>query len=201
MFELPSGWKEYYSEREPKRRRGMFESLAASLPDDGANAFRAAIFRARHVDEKRQGHEVDRMLFMCVSFMQLYHTARFFRNGARREVLRSMEELRFGEAEGLGEAGMSALYWEIRNAAARYLSTCESAGYNRAMFGLMPSREGGRADRICRDIWQMTDGLARRARMESEMSVWNSAVKDAYFALGGQERERFEAYDGKRLKR
>ena len=141
MFEQSAKLNEYYRELEPAKRRAMLETLCASEPDDGANAYRRTLLDARHVDPKNPGHEVDRMLFMCVSFMQLCQSARMFKGSAIREVRRSLQELRFDQAGAYGEAGTRALYWEIRNAAARYLSTCSAPGKPRLLWpGPFPRR-------------------------------------------------------------
>ena len=165
------------------------------------NAYRRTLLDARHVDPKNPGHEVDRMLFMCVSFMQLCQSARMFKGSAIREVRRSLQELRFDQAGAYGEAGTRALYWEIRNAAARYLSTCSAPGYNRGFFGLAPSRDAGRQERIARDIWQMSAGLSKRTGLGEELALWDRAVLDAYCATGESARARFEAFDAKMSRR
>ena len=201
MFEQSAKWDEYYRELVPARRRAMLETLCASEPDDGANAYRRMLLDARHMDLKNPGHEVDRMLFMCVSFMQLCQSARVFKRSAICEVRRSMQDLNFDQAGAYGEAGTRALYWEIRNAAARYLSTCSAPGYNRGFFGLTPSREAGRQERIARDIWQMSTGLSRRTGLGEELALWNQAVLDAYCMTGESVRTQFETYDAKMSRR
>ena len=180
MYEQAAGWREYYLELEPAKRRLMLDELCASGPDDGANEYRRRLFEARYVDEKQPGRAVDHMLFMCVCFMQLCQSARLFKGGAIREIRSSMSKMCFDLAGQYGEAGTGALYWEIRNAAARYLSTCSSPSYNRRLFGLAASREEKRADRVARDIWQMTVGLSRQTGLDREMALWNQAVSDAY---------------------
>ena len=172
----------------------MFEACCAEEPDDGANEYRRLLFQKRHTDPRDPAHEVDYMLFMCVNFIQLCKSARVFKNGARKEVLTSMRDLGFGQTEEYGEAGREALYQEIRNAAARYFKTCESSGYNRRLFGLMSSGEDNRKDRMCRDAWQMSEGLAGRTGLQHEMKEWNRGVLDAFAATGDGAREAFRDY-------
>ncbi len=201
MFEQSAGWNEYYRELEPKMRRAMFDRLCAQEPDDGANEYRRLLFEARHIDPKSPDRVLDRMLFQCVNFLQLCRSAWLFKGGAIKEVRRAMKELRFDLAGQYGEAGTRALYWEIRNAAARYLSTCESPSYNRHLFGLAPSRPEARGDRVVRDIWQMAEGLALRTGLEAEMALWDQAVLDAYCMTGDGAKERYEAYRRRMIKR
>ena len=120
MFEQAAPWNEYYRELEPQKRRALLDRMCADEPDDGANAYRRALFQARHTDPKKPGRQMDFLLFMCLDFMKLYSSALIFRRGTVRDVRRYFAQMRFDEADALGEAGRRALYWEIRNAAARY---------------------------------------------------------------------------------
>ena len=192
-----SEFADYYRETEPARRKEMLAQLCESLPEDGAGEYRKQLLTARHTDPARPGHEVDRMLFMCVSFIQMYKSARLFAKGTRKDVLTAMKEMGFERARDFGEAGEEALYQEIRNAAARYFKTCESASYNRRLFGLAASGEENRKNRMCRDAWQMSEGLATRTGLTEEMKIWNRGVLDAFAATGEGAREMFRAFGEK----
>ena len=98
-------------------------------------------------------------------------------------------------AKDYGEAGERALYWEIRNAMARYLMTCQGAGFNRALFGLVASGDEGRAERICRDVWRMTEGVSEKLDLRDELRVWNRAVQDAYIMSDPGAERRFQQYE------
>lgn len=197
MWEMSASWMEYYREPEPQRRRELLDTLCASEPDDGANGYRRQLFEARHADPGQPGMLVDRFLYCCMSFIQYSRNSRIFRGYAVRQVKRALKAMQFDGAKALGEAGEAALYWELRNAAARYFSCCEGPGYHRQMFGLIPSSEAGRRDRLCRDVWQMTRGVTRTTGLDEALAPWNRAVLDAYFALDGEARQRFEALDEK----
>ena len=79
MYEQSARWNEYYREPEPRRRKEQLDILCMTEPDDGANEYRRMLFKARHVDEKQPGHEVDRFLFNCLSFAQLWASAKLFK--------------------------------------------------------------------------------------------------------------------------
>ena len=194
MYEQSARWNEYYREMEPRRRREQLDLLCMTEPDDGANEYRRMLFRARHVDEQQPGREVDRFLFNCLSFAQLWASARMFKKHARKEALQALSDMLCDRTRAYGEAGERAFYWEIRNAAARYLTTCQNSGYNRSLFGLVASGDESRADRICRDVWRMTDGLAERLDLRDALSVWCRAVQDAYFMSDPGAERRYRAY-------
>ncbi|MBO7711732.1 MAG: hypothetical protein J6S83_14780 [Lachnospiraceae bacterium] len=182
MYEQSARWNEYYRELEPEARRRLFDELTMTQPDDGANEYRMALFQARYVDGKTPGKYVDRFLFQCVNFGQVFKSARLFRKSARKEVERTLDGMLFDGAAALGEAGERALYWELRNAAARYFRTCQSPDYGRSLFGLLKSGDVNRQERMCRDAREMSVDLSERLGMEKELRIWNEAVRDSYFA-------------------
>lgn len=197
MYEQSARWNEYYREPEPRRRKEQLDILCMTEPDDGANEYRRMLFKARHVDEKQPGHEVDRFLFNCLSFAQLWASAKLFKKHAKKEALQALSDMLYDRAPAYGEAGERAFYWEIRNAAVRYLMTCQHSGYNRAFFGMIASGDESRADRICRDVWRMTDGLAERLDLRDALRVWSRAVQDAYFMSDPGAERKYREYGEK----
>ena len=179
MFEQGPCWDAFYRELDPGKRRRMLEELIQAEPDDGANRYRQMLLEARH-GAKKAGAEVDRFLFQFVNLVQLYRSSKLFRGSARRETEKMMRELLWTEAAQYGEAGERALYWELRNAAMRYFKTCEGSLYNRALFGMVPSSDAGRKERVSKEVWQMTDGICGRTGLDAEMMLWKRAVLDAY---------------------
>jgi len=194
MYEQSARWNTYYGDPDPKWRRRKLDELCMTEPDDGANAYRLRLWEARHLDAKNPGGEVDRFLFQCVNLIQVYRTARMFKKSAAKQAVKAMADMLCSEAAQYGEAGERALYWELRNAAMRYFKTCEGSGYNRGLFGMIASGDGSRRDRICREVWEMSIGLARRTGLEDEMRVWNRAVVDAYSQFEGNAQALLEAY-------
>ena len=188
-------------ELEPERRRALLEELTLTEPDDGANAYRLKLFSIRHVDEKDPGKYVDRLLFQCVNFIQLYKSARFFKKSAGKEVAGVCSSFLFDEASRIGEAGERALYWELRNAASRYFKTCQSDSYGRSLFGFMRASDLGRSDRMCKDAWEMSEGLAGRVGEEKRLAIWNEAVRDSYFMTDTSASRHWEDYRQKMMKK
>ena len=86
MYEQSAKWNTYYAEQEPGRRLKLLEELMLTQPDDGANEYRRLLFASRYEDPKTPGTYVDRFLFQCVNFVQIYKSARVFKRSAAREV-------------------------------------------------------------------------------------------------------------------
>ena len=199
MYEQSAKWNMVYQELNPAERKRLYEELKASEPDDGANPYREKLLEVRYTDPKQPGKEVDFFLFQCVSLIQTYRIAAFARRNAIREVENALQLMLYDEASQYGEAGERALYWELRNAAARYFKTCEASGYNRALFGLVSSNEEGRQTRMCRDAWQITRGLSQRTGLEERLRVWNQAVLDAYLQADGDGADRLKKLEEARV--
>ena len=195
MYEQSARWHQYYQEPDPVRRRRLLDELCMTEPDDGANEYRLQLYQARHGQQLKSGGVADRFLFHCVSFIQLYQSSRFFRRNARKEADAAMKEMLADQAAAYGEAGERALYWEMRNAAARYLKTCEGSSYNRQLFGLMASKDDGRQNRACQDMWKMGPGLAGRIDRGEAMRVWSQAMRDACVAAIPGAEEAFRALE------
>ena len=197
MYEQSAAWNSYYNETEPSVRRRMLDELCMLLPDDGANAYRLLLWNRRHTDPKNKDVIVDHYLYQCVNLGQLYKSAKFFRKRAVKEVSQLVSDLGFDRAGDYGEPGEKALYWEIRNGAARYFATFNSPLYNRALFGLMSSNDGGRRDRMVKDVWAMSRGAAIRTGCCEQLRIWEQAVLDEFERRFPDAREAFEACDRK----
>lgn len=183
MYKLSSLWAEYYRELEPARRRKLLKEALRTVPDDGANAYRYRLLELRHTDPEKPGHEIDLLLWQCVNFIQVYASARFFKKRARKDVERSLAAIGYDEAADYGEAGAQALYWELRNGARRYFTTCLGSEYHRVLFGLMSAGENDRTRRIRKDVQEMTTGLSERLLLQERLSVWNRAVQDEFLQI------------------
>ena len=179
MYELSRSWNQYYRETDPGKRKDLLSQLLSSEDDDGANAYRAFLYEKRYVDPKDPSRELDRLLFQCVNFVQLYKTSRLFAGKARKDLLKILEELGLLKYPEYAPAGETAVYWEIRNAACRYFESCRGSEYQR-VFGFMDASESHKAAKMTEDAWQMSRGVALKLSCEAEMRIWCRAVMDEH---------------------
>lgn len=180
MYRLSQEWKEYYREEEPKKREEIFKKVTKMVADDGANEFREFLFKQRYVDEKRPEEYVDRLLYQCVNFLQLYKIGRLFRRSALKEIKDVRKRFGFDRYKEYGEAGEAALYWEIRNATSRYIKSCKDPSYRRKIFGLIGTDNDDRTRQMANDIWEMTNGISGKYGMEEELRIWCDGVTAEY---------------------
>lgn len=194
MYEQSSKWNTYYMELEPERRLAILEELFMTQPDDGANEYRRLLFSRRYEEPRTPGKYVDRMLFQCANLTQIYKSSRIFKRSAKKEIKQIWEDFLFEVAGDYGEPGEKALYWEIRNASARYFKTCLSDSYGRTLFGIMKSGDLNRQEKTCRDAWEMSEGVSARLGEGERMRIWNMAVRDSYFMSDANAKDRWETF-------
>ena len=190
MYEITPAWNEYYRELEPEKRAQILERLLIEEPDDGSNSFRKRLFSLRYLNGDDPKPSVDRYLWQCVNFVQLYDTSRIFRKNGRKETQRFLFENGYYEVSSAGPEGEKALYWEIRNAAKRYFKTCSGTEYRRALFGLLSPGSGDQKRQMCLDTWKMTEGIAQRLELSDTLVLWTSAVMDEYRLTDPQAEDR-----------
>ena len=180
MYQMSPVWQEYYIQLEPDRRKELLHRLLKEEADDGANAVRQKLFSLRYMEEGKTEPSVDRWLWACVNFVQVFSTSRFLKRGGRKEVEQFLDSSGYREALGAGERGETALYWEIRNAAKRYFKTCMGSEYRRSLFGLLSPNASDQKRQMCLEVWRMTEGLEKRLGMQEELKLWTKAVQDEY---------------------
>ena len=124
MYRQDPVWNEYYRETEPGRRKELFDKIASGEPEDEVLPYRRLFFEKRHSDHGKLSTDVDLYLFQCVNFIQIARASRLFRRAGEKELRSVIGDLGFTEASDAGEAGKTALYWEIRNTVRRYIKSC-----------------------------------------------------------------------------
>ena len=181
-------WNDYYAELEPSKRRQMFPEILEQVEDDGLGQLRKDLFDLRHTDPKDPSNEVDLFLWEIV-VLPAYKDS-MFKKLARKQMARTMHNLGFNLAEQYGEKGKTALYWEFRNTAERFLMTCRSSSYGKKFFGFIATDDKDRQLKCTRDIWMMTSLVPRKMGMEKELEVLTEALKDAFFLSDPEAQER-----------
>ena len=182
MYRLKEDWREFYEETDPDRRRELFETLAMEAEDDGANAYRKEFLDLRHTDPKDKNRKVDRFLWNIVNLPVYLGQKYLFRSGIERDGRRIIRELGLEHASEKKKKKRAAAYWEYRNAAARYLATCEDAGYARRFFGTMSSSKEEKLARTASDLYSITVTLPAKFGREKEMEIFIRAMQDAFLS-------------------
>ena len=102
MYQMSPVWQEYYIQLEPDRRKELLHRLLKEEADDGANAVRQKLFSLRYMEEGKTEPSVDRWLWACVNFVQVFSTSRFLKRGGRKEVEQFLDSSGYREALSAG---------------------------------------------------------------------------------------------------
>lgn len=178
MYEIKDFLKPYYKELEPKKRFEILNTLNTPHDsDDFADLeFLRSLYQDRYSDHENKGRKnIDWWLWRCLCLQVLYNKGNFFRKYRDREVMVILNELHMNNTE---ESHKKFFYHEYRNLAGRYLSTCRDSEYASRFLGFKKATDKEKIFRACKDIWQMSEGIAKSVKAENLMSLWCKAFYD-----------------------
>lgn len=185
-------WNEYYEEMDPDKRKEIYDRVVAECEDDGANALRGKLFEERHKPPKNAIRQVDNgiwhMIMMPANNKIQYKIAPWTKN----EIIKTLGALGVNDIDKNDAVSVSAVYWELRNIAKRYFSTCDGPKYARKLFGILQSNEDEKLRKTADDVWSMVVGVPRHYNLEKEMEIFTDAVKDEFFNFYADGRSVFE---------
>ena len=179
MIDVGKDLMAYFRELSPTDRKRMFEAIVEEgTIDENVKEFCELLYEERYQDTKNPDNKVDNWLFKLVYLPGLYKKRRIFKRGFKREIEATLFDLHLDDADSLDEMESTILYLEYRNAAKRYLSTCESDGYATTMFGLKKAGPEEKKYQACEDIWLASKGFAIAAGEEERLRLWCNALLD-----------------------
>ena len=163
-------YENYYNEIDPQKRLEILDSM----PDDKDSKIMREIYNDRHSDhEGKNRKNIDWWLWRCVCLQILCNRGRIFKKSRDREVQTIINELHTDD-----DSRKKFLYWEYRNTAKRYLSTCKSGSYASSLMGFHHASDEEKILRACLDIWQMSAGVAKSSGLSDKMQNWIDALHD-----------------------
>ena len=233
MTELHPLLTSYYDEVDPPKRYALLKEYAEAVGSEmtPADAYRIALFNARHSDPgakgffsifgkpKSQGSkagggnglsvpnapgELDIFLREILLMLTIHKNPGPFPKNMRKDVLTSLSTLRLDDRPSRDKECEEVLYLEMRNAIKRYFSTCQDYSYGRKFLGLGTAKPEERERLRCFDTWGFSFGLARLLELTEEMELVCRAANDEYCAsVEGVEslEAAFKQYGGTEKKR
>ncbi len=167
--------EDFYNEIDPKKRFAILDSM----PESSDSQIMLEIYNDRFSDHEGKGRKnIDWWLWRCVCLQILCNRGKLFKKSRDKEVLSIINELHTDCEE---EPRKRFLYYEYRNTAKRYLSTCKSADYASSFLGFKRASEEEKIWRACLDIWQMSAGVAKSSGLTDKMQNWIDALRDELF--------------------
>ena len=163
----------YYLEIRPEKRKALLPD--ADLTDE-ERSFAKYLADCRYTE--KNGRIADRFLAQCMELSFLYNNASPVAFFSGRKIRAVLQALQTDIALNGTETQKHLLYLEYFHTALCYLDTCKDAGY-RSILGMMTSNESSRTKQIRKDIFEMSEGAAKRFGIENELSLWNKAFAEA----------------------
>ena len=185
MKEKNKSIKTYFEIQSPRDRRLLFEEL--SDVDEETKEFCRMLYRERYQDKKDPERRVDNWLWKAVYLPGIYKKRKMLKKAIRNEADATLKDLHLENPDELTEAERQILYFEFRNVAKRYLSTCNGVNYGNKLFGLKKASEADKKKMACEDIWMASRGFALASGEEERLSLWCGAFHDElieYFPQG-----------------
>lgn len=185
MKEKSKSIKNYFEILSPRDRRLLFEELIDV--DEETREFCRMLYRERYQDKKDPERRVDNWLWKAVYLPGIYKKRKMLKKAIRNEADATLKDLHLENPDELTEAERQILYFEFRNVAKRYLSTCNGVNYGNKLFGLKKASEADKKKKACEDIWMASRGFALASGEEERLRLWCDAFHDeliAYFPQG-----------------
>ncbi len=173
-------WSEFYDEIEPVKRREIMDRLLEEVEDDGANELRKNLFTERHKPPKNAVRDVDNGIWHVIIVPSNLKLQYRMTPGTKSEIRRSMKAIGVADVDKTDPVQVSAVYWEIRNTAKRYFTTCNGPKYARKLFGILSSSDAEQLRKTAEDVWACAVGVPEHYKMVEEMRIFSDAVKDAF---------------------
>ena len=192
MYQMNECWSEFYRETDPDKRQELYDAIIQEQEDDGANAFRKEFMDQRYTHPAKPGKKVDNFLWNILILPGYLRPMYLVRAAGEREIQGSVRELGLENAQDWDEAKRAAAYWEYRNAAKRYLATCNSPNYGKKLFGIMQSTDEEKLAKTARDFYATIVTVPAKYEREEEMELFTRALKDEFLSSSPEARRAWE---------
>jgi len=185
-------WDEFYRQTDPDKRKELYDSICESAHDDGANELRRELIENRYNDPKKPGKKVDKSVWQLMIIPSLDHGIINIRSKNAKTFRDCLKALGVADIDPDNETSVGAVYWEIRNAAARYFESCKGPNYARQLFGLRPGTDEEKLKRTAYDIKTMAQAVPKKLKMTEEAQIFSDAVIDEFRAVSEEAAQIFD---------
>lgn len=176
---------QYYKEHEPMKRRALLEQAMQSGEDAEANAVRKELWDIRYAGSSELGQDTRAdgflALWMAMEFNRDAGNKMFAWKGARKELNKKLEALKFRELQAKGALHKELLYRECCHMVRTYMELCEKdRSYNTMLCGLMTISSEKAREKIKKDIQETAILLPPAIKMEEELGMITAAAREVY---------------------
>lgn len=177
----------YYREHDPLKRKMFLEQSIAAGEDKEANAIRKELWEVRYQGRTESGADTPAdgylALWMAMEFNKDAAGRFFGAKGARKEIVKNLEKMKFKEFQEKSDLHRELLYRECFHMVKTYMELCEKdKTYNSTLCGIVPISEKGAKNKLQTDIYETAVVLPGNINMVEELSIITQAAREAYEA-------------------
>lgn len=176
---------QYYREHDPMKRKALLEQSieAGECPEE--NQIRRELWEIRYGEpsqvEKDGRADGFLALWMALEFNRDAGGKLFGSKGARKEITRHLEKLKFDQLRKKSPLHEQLLYKECCHLVKMYIELCETdKSYNSALCGIITIGNDQAKKKIQTDIYKVAIALPPSIHMEEELGLIVRAAKEVY---------------------
>lgn len=175
----------YYREADPMKRKALLEQSIEAGEEPEKNAIRKELWDIRYQGESELGKDTRADgylgLWMILEFNRDAGKRLFGGKGARKEIVKTLEKLRFKETMEKSELHKELLYRECCHLVKLYMELCEKdKSYNSVLCGILTISSDNAKKKLQRDVYETAVVLPSSIGMESELAMITQAAKEMY---------------------
>lgn len=177
----------YYREYDPMKRKMFLDQSIAAGEDDEANAIRKELWEIRYGGPSEAGPNTRADGYLALWMAMEYNKdagGRFFgARGARKEIVKNLEKMKFKEIQEKSELHRELLYRECCHMVKTYMEICEKdKTYGSTLCGIVPLGEQNVKNKLQKDVYETAVVLPGNINMKEELDIITRAAREAYEA-------------------
>ncbi|HIZ22543.1 MAG TPA: hypothetical protein IAA21_07080 [Candidatus Blautia faecigallinarum] len=175
----------YYREADPMKRKNLLEQSIEAGEEPEENAIRKELWELRYQGPSELGPQTRADgflgLWMILEFNRDAGKRLFGGKGARKEIVKSLEKLKFRETCEKSSLHEELLYRECCHMVKLYMDLCEKdKSYNSVLCGILTISKDRAKNKLKNDIYETAISLPPAVGMENELSLITKAAKEMY---------------------
>lgn len=176
---------QYYREQDPMKRLELLNQSIEAGEEPEANAIRKELWEGRYKDSPQTGKDMKAdgylALWMAMEFNRKAGSGLFGSKGARKEINKKLDELKFQEIRQKGALWEELLYRECRHMVNLYIELCGTdKSYNTTFCGIISISKDKAKKKLQKDIYETAIALPEDIQMQEELGMITRAAREMY---------------------
>ncbi|MDO4339235.1 MAG: hypothetical protein Q4C91_14315 [Eubacteriales bacterium] len=175
----------YYRESDPLKRKELLTQSIEAGEDTENNKIRKELWEIRYREPAQTGNSTRADgylgLWMAMEFNRNTSGKLFGSRGARKEITKHLEKLKFSEFSARSQQHQELLYRECCHMVKTYMELCaKDRNYNTVLCGIINMSSDRSKEKLQRDIYETAVLVPRDIGMEQELALITRAAREMY---------------------